>query len=306
MREYSKVEPKAWHGKTLKDLRKRGSEALLVGLYLMTSPSSNMLGLFSQPVLYMAHETGLGQEGTLKGLRWCIEAGFCAYDDDSEMVWVFEMARYQIAPALKESDLRCKGVQREYDALPENPFLGPFFDRYQAAFHLTNRRGAEGAYIGPIKALPSQEHEQEQEQEHEQDKQPGVAFPGFAEFWRAWPKSDRKQAKGECLKAWKKAGAEPHAALILAHVERMKASDDWRRDNGRYVPAPLVYLHQKRWDGAEGEEAAHGANGHTANGHAEEWWRKAGYANRWEAENDGCWPHTADQFRDGKPLRRLS
>ena len=166
MRDYAKVEPKMWHGATMKALR-RCPEGVIVGMYLMTSPQSNMLGLFSQPVLYMAHETGLGLEGAMKGLRHCIESGFCSFDEDSEFVWVHEMARYQIASELKANDLRCKGIQKDYDGLPDNPFLAAFFDRYAAAFHLTNKRGMQGASQAPTKPLRSQEQEQEKEKEQD-------------------------------------------------------------------------------------------------------------------------------------------
>ena len=75
-------------------------------------------------------------------------------------------------------------------------------------------------------------------------------FVGFASFWDAWPASERKQAKGKCLEAWKKAGAEKEAAQIVAHVERMKSGEDWKKNGGAYIPAPLVYLNQRRWEGA--------------------------------------------------------
>ena len=163
MRDYGKVAPKFWTGQTCKDVRARGSEGALVALYLMTSPMSNMLGLFSQPILYMAEETGLGLEGARKGLQVCIDAGFCKYHEQSKTVWVVEMAAYQVASSLKASDNRCAGIQKDYEALPSNPFLGEFFDRYQRAFHLSNRRD----YKGASKPLQSQEQEQEQEQEHE-------------------------------------------------------------------------------------------------------------------------------------------
>lgn len=163
MRDYSKVVPKMWHGKTMKALRK-SPEGLVVALYLMTSPSSNMLGLYAQPILYMAYETGLGEEGAKKGLASCIEAGFCSYDEESEFVFVHEMASYQIASELKASDLRCKGIQKEYDQLADNPFLGAFYERYAESFHLTNARGIEA----PSKPLRSQEQEQEQEQDKEE------------------------------------------------------------------------------------------------------------------------------------------
>jgi hypothetical protein len=74
--------------------------------------------------------------------------------------------------------------------------------------------------------------------------------PGFDSFWDSWPKSDRKQARGKCLDAWKKAGAEPQAALVVAHVQRMSAGP-WLKDGGQYIPAPLTYLNQKRWEGAD-------------------------------------------------------
>ena len=137
MRDYSKIAPTFWTGETGKQIRRRGMEGVVVSLYLLTSPHSNMLGLFYQPLLYMAHETGLGIEGASKGLQSCFEAGFCQYDENTEMVWIPEMARYQIGSGLSSNDKRCKGIQKDYEALPNNPFLGEFFKRYERDFHLT-------------------------------------------------------------------------------------------------------------------------------------------------------------------------
>lgn len=177
MRDYGKVSPKFWTGKTGKLIKARGSEAVIVAMYLMSSPHSNMLGLYYQPTLYMAHETGLGIEGASKGLHDCIEAGFCAFDEASEMVWVYEMAIYQIANELKATDKRCAGIQKDYDALPDCPFLGDFFDRYTSVFHLKSRRENEGAYQAPSKPLPSQEQEQEQEQDISTEQKPLALVP---------------------------------------------------------------------------------------------------------------------------------
>ena len=38
---------------------------------------------------------------------------------------------------------------------------------------------------------------------------------------------------------------------IIGHVEWMKTTDAWLKQNGAFIPAPLVYLNQQRWDGAE-------------------------------------------------------
>lgn len=74
---------------------------------------------------------------------------------------------------------------------------------------------------------------------------------GFNRFWSAWPKSPRKGGKSECLKKWQKFYCETCADQIIKHLEWMKTTDQWRKDNGAFIPAPLVYLNQQRWDGAE-------------------------------------------------------
>lgn len=79
---------------------------------------------------------------------------------------------------------------------------------------------------------------------------------GFDAFWAAWPRSTRKGAKAACLKVWTKNYCETCADQIVKHVDWMKTTDDWRKNAGAFIPAPLVYLNQQRWDGAEVPEAA--------------------------------------------------
>lgn len=135
----------------------------------MTSPHANMLGLYYLPILYIAHETGLGLEGASKGLKSTIEAGFCSYDEDTEMVWVHEMAAYQVGKALKPGDNRCAGVRSEYASLSENPFLSLFYERYKDDFHLNVKRESCPTPEGASKGLRSQDQEQDQEQEQDKD-----------------------------------------------------------------------------------------------------------------------------------------
>lgn len=169
MRDYGKISPQFWIGSTGKTLRASGPEAMIVAMYLITNPQANMLGLYYLPLISIAHETGLGMEGALKGLARACEGGFCAYDEQTEVVWVYEMARFQIADQLKPEDNRVKGIQNEYTLLPSNPFLPSFFEKYKGAFHLTNKRDfvhkKTSPYEAPCKPLRSQEQEQEQEQD---------------------------------------------------------------------------------------------------------------------------------------------
>jgi hypothetical protein len=170
MREYGSVAPQFWIGETGKALKKSGPEAVIVALYLMTSPHSNMLGFYYMPELYMAHETGLGIEGASKGLLRCIEGGFCSYDKASEVVWVHEMARFQVGDKLEAKDKRSKGVQNAYNAVPANAYLADFYDKYAVSFCMTEKRESKGKKEAPSKPLASQEQEQEQEQEQKKVK----------------------------------------------------------------------------------------------------------------------------------------
>lgn len=176
MREYSKVSPQFWIGKTGKELRAAGVEAQIVSFYLMTCSHANMIGLYYIPKMFISHETGLTMQGALKGLTRSIEALFCSYDDQTEMVFVHEMASYQIGESLEKSDKRCKGIQKIYDESPDNPFLSAFYDKYEKQFHLTKKREISTTNIRPLQApskpLRSQEQEQEQEQEENIHSQP--------------------------------------------------------------------------------------------------------------------------------------
>lgn len=169
MRDYAKVSPKFWIGPTGKSIRKQGTVAQVLALYLLTSPHANMLGIYHLPVAYISADTGIPLEGAFEGLRSLSEAGFCGYDESSEVVFVYEMARYQIGEQLKPKDNQVEGVRREYRNLPENSFLLDFFQKYSAAFHLEEARGLQA----PTKPLGSKEQEQEQEKE----KTPPAAVP---------------------------------------------------------------------------------------------------------------------------------
>jgi len=75
--------------------------------------------------------------------------------------------------------------------------------------------------------------------------------PSFESFWSAWPRSPRKEAKSKCLERWEKLKLDFQATQIIRHVTWLKTTDQWLKNGGSFIPAPLVYLNQMRWDGAE-------------------------------------------------------
>lgn len=135
-RDYAKVAPQFWTGRTGRMLRQDGPEVQLAALYLLTSPHANALGLYYIPLPLLAHESGIPLARASEALAKLCERGFCAYDAESETVWVHEMARYQLGESMKASDNLCKWVRGLFDSLPNTPLRKDFLCRYGAAYHL--------------------------------------------------------------------------------------------------------------------------------------------------------------------------
>lgn len=161
MRDYGKVSPQFWIGKTGKLLR-GDVQAQLLALYLMTSPHANMIGVFHCPIAYMAHETGLPLEGASKALQSLIDSDFCTYDAENEYVFVHEFAAHQVGESLAASDNRCKGVRNELSKVPKGQCWQGFIDRYRSEFHLDDSAPDARGYEAPSKPLRSQKQKQEQ------------------------------------------------------------------------------------------------------------------------------------------------
>lgn len=84
------------------------------------------------------------------------------------------------------------------------------------------------------------------DQGRDQGKDQGSeAGNAFALFWSAYPK---KTAKPAAERAFKASKAHEHLADILKDLERRKSSDDWLKENGKFVPNPATYLNQRRWE----------------------------------------------------------
>jgi hypothetical protein len=67
--------------------------------------------------------------------------------------------------------------------------------------------------------------------------------PGFATFWKLYPK---RVGKGAASRAWKKHQCEKQATKIVLAVESQLAY--LTRENGRFTPNPATWLNERRWD----------------------------------------------------------
>ena len=69
---------------------------------------------------------------------------------------------------------------------------------------------------------------------------------GFDRFWSAYP---RKVGKKDAVKVWNQ--IKPDDSLIdqiVQGVERWKRSEQWTKDEGRFIPYPATFLRGERWN----------------------------------------------------------
>jgi len=68
----------------------------------------------------------------------------------------------------------------------------------------------------------------------------------FLQFYNAYPKHIGREP---AWKAWQKLnGSRPNLSTLITKINEMKKSEDWTKDNGKFIPHPATWLNQKRWE----------------------------------------------------------
>lgn len=78
----------------------------------------------------------------------------------------------------------------------------------------------------------------------------GELAEGFKRFWEDYPATHRKADRMKCLSHWRTHGIEEGSADVLKSLAAWKKSRDWTKDDGQYIPAPLVWLRKSPWESA--------------------------------------------------------
>lgn len=132
-RSYAKIFTGKWRSRSFRTLR-GNPWAIVLQDYLMSCPASEMSGVFYMPKYLIEGELGIPHDELENAIKILEEADFCRFYDD-EYVFVFNMARYQIADALSPDDNRWKSLMRDIEEMPDN-IRREFIIRYNDDFNL--------------------------------------------------------------------------------------------------------------------------------------------------------------------------
>ena len=68
----------------------------------------------------------------------------------------------------------------------------------------------------------------------------------FESFWAVYPK---RVSRSSAVKAFNKIKPDEELlAVMISAVEKQKQSEQWRKDNGQFIPHPATWLNQRRWE----------------------------------------------------------
>jgi hypothetical protein len=257
MRRYGTVSPLFWKGETGRKIRRMGRDFQLLSLYLITCPDSNMIGLYYLSLAAISEELGWDSEGALKGLqRLEQEAGFCKYDEENGVIFVLEMARFQMMvdedEPLHRKDKRIKGAWGELSNFRKSPLFKEFYQKYQALLRLPKEDDLEGA------SMPLRSQEQEQEHEHDQEQiisaDPRESI--ILEFPTVGKGSQSFPLKASLLREFTQTFPDLDVSVEMRKARAWIISNSAKRKTARGMPRFLYHWLETAQNGGHGKNGA--------------------------------------------------
>ena len=110
--------------------------------------------------------------------------GLAAYDEETEIVWVHEMAVSQVAPRLAPKDNKVSSIAKQLEMLPICRITLDFYARFRDLYHLKDQPildEFERAFLSPFEAPsePLRSKEKEKDKNQDQGKDPGEGKEPF-------------------------------------------------------------------------------------------------------------------------------
>lgn len=116
-----------------KDTKPLSPQAKLVFLYLITNPHAHVSGIYYLPAVLIPKETGLEKRKADEAMAALWDADLISYDDESEVVWVRNMMRYQGRGEKNE-----RSAARQIESIRAPHIVDSFLSEYPSVKRLVN------------------------------------------------------------------------------------------------------------------------------------------------------------------------
>lgn len=254
MREYGQVQSAFWQAADVQGMTDTGK---LLALYLLTGPHANGVGCYRLPDGYVTADLEWSAERLDKGFQELSRNGFAHRFEGVVFTPNFlrwnAIANGNVAKArFKEWESLPKSELKAHAARAMLKFCPHWSDEARNSLETVSETVTEtiqAGYANQNPTLPDPTQTQPRPTLPQNPPKPPKAekpAAGFEDqFWPAYP---RKVGKADAAKAFAK--LRPDADLLgvmLRSLATQMASEDWRREGGRFVPHPATWLNGKRW-----------------------------------------------------------
>ena len=209
-------------------------------LYLLTNPHTNICGCYEVTPKQMARETGYNEDSVKRLLdRMEKVHGVIKYDSDTKEVLIPNWGKYN----WHNSPKTMAGAEKVAQHIKSETFKKTVADTLSIGYGYPMDISVSvlNTTTTPISKNSTDNHISNT-----------VVEEYFDTFWREYP---RKVGKGDARKKFAKALTKTSFDNIMAALQRVKASAQWQKDDGQFVPHPATWLNQERWDDEVGESA---------------------------------------------------
>ncbi len=289
MRDYGKVHTSFWSSDNIRNLSEDGR---MLALYLLTCPHGTIAGVFRLPDGYICDDMQWTAKRVQVTLTELFTNGFATRCEVTKWVWVTKYLEWN---PLENPNQR-KAAAKLASQIPETcGWKRPYIQQYGALLGIettpenTQTEPLPNGSPNPLPTLLPTLFESGTGTGTVTVEIPGGGPSRFDDFWGCWPKNDRKQDKKKCAEFWAHKKLDGVCDVILNDIKAKRKTEKWKQG---YVEAPLVYLHNSRWEDA----------GMTVADDPVDWFSSAGFDTEGEARNFGCTPSTKHLFHEGKRL----
>ena len=249
MEVFTKVERGYWQDEFILELT---PEQKFFYLYLMTNNKVNTLGAYVFPLTMSTVELGYNKETVLKLLDHFAQVGKIIWDETTKEVFLLNWPKRN----WNRKTATLRALKKDFDAL-KSPMLREKISALLSAFSdgeaiddTEEQKGTNGnnekqketnGNNGDILAGRIENREKEKE-----DGGTGFdADEAFENFYKEYP--NKKNVKTARTR-WEKMKVTPELfAAIMAGLERAKNSQEWTKDDSRYIPYPATWLNAEGW-----------------------------------------------------------
>lgn len=242
-RRYRKVYTRLW---TNREFQALNDSHKVAALYLLSGPQTNRIGLFRLSLGEAGEDLGVSVAMIRTRVDHVCRSFDWHFDHGSKVIWIPTWWTFN-PPAEKSNNF--KGALSDLGDVPKTPLITKFFNNFlgiPVALHEILRSRAPFEQCSDTVVTQEQETRQDkQEQETSTALARGDARVRFERFWDEYP---RKVGKDAAWREWLKRSPDDDLTdQMIAAVRHQRASAQWVKQGGEFIPHPRTWLHQGRW-----------------------------------------------------------